>query len=93
VLDKITGRARDVTTGLNRPLTFETLSIVVRSCRKAPPEDRPEVWAFLEITDTTAPTEGGERPMLFSGWMFASSPALNALEHPNYDVWVIDCRS
>ena len=48
----------------------------------------PESAAFLEIDD-----EHPDRPRveLFTGWMFASSPALSALEHPVYDVWVLDC--
>jgi hypothetical protein len=70
--------------------------IVVKACRKAPPEETPEVTAFLEITQLSAPgveAPSGDDAKIFSGWMFASSPALNALEHPTYDVWVIDCKS
>ena len=71
-------------------VTFGTLEIVVRSCHKRPPEEPPESAAFLEVTDIK-PNE--DPAPLFSGWMFASSPALSALEHPVYDVWVIDCRT
>ena len=50
---------------------------------------------FLEVFDHPPAREGeeSERREIFSGWMFASSPALNALEHPTYDIWAIDCRS
>ncbi|MGH7062055.1 MAG: DUF2155 domain-containing protein [Stellaceae bacterium] len=63
--------------------------MLVRDCEKNPPEDRPESAAFLEI-DETRPGEGPVRQ--FSGWMFASSPALSALENPVYDVIVLDCK-
>ena len=56
-----------------------------RACRKTPPEEAPESASFLEIDDDV----GNER--VFSGWMFASSPGVSALEHPVYDVWVLDC--
>ena len=87
-LDKITARISTVEAPIDSTVQFGTLKITVRSCRKRPPEETPEVTAFLEITEQMP----GETPaMLFTGWMFASSPALNSLEHPVYDIWVIDC--
>ena len=71
-------------------MPFGTLSIEVAACRKAPPEDPPESAAFLKIVDAK-PGEAKQR--VFSGWMFASSPALSAMDHPVYDIWVIDCSS
>lgn len=88
-LDKITGRVRTIEAPVAQTIRFGTLDIVVRTCRKRPPEEPPESAAFLEITDVKA----GETPKaLFSGWMYASSPAVSALEDPVYDVWVIDCK-
>jgi hypothetical protein len=88
-LDKITGRVRTVETPIEQTLRFGTLDILVRACRKRPPEETPESAGFLEIRDV----KPGETPRtLFTGWMFASSPAVSALEHPVYDVWVIDCK-
>jgi len=88
-LDKITGRVRTIEAPVAQTVRFGTLDIVVRTCRKRPPEEPPESAAFLEITDV----KPGETPKpLFSGWMFASSPAMSALEDPVYDVWVIDCK-
>jgi len=69
---------------------FGTLAIHVRDCEKSPPEDAPESAAFVEI-DETRP--GEIRNRVFSGWMFASSPALSALEHPVYDVTLLDCKA
>ena len=88
-LDKITARISTFDAPLNQSVRFGSLEIVPRSCHKTPPEEPPERAAFLEITDVRPDSE----PVaLFTGWMFASSPALSALEHPVYDVWVIDCK-
>jgi hypothetical protein len=88
-LDKITARISQFEAPVGALVRFGTLSIRVRDCEKNPPEETPENAAFLEI-DEVRPGEA--RTRLFSGWMFASSPALSALEHPVYDVNVLDCR-
>lgn len=94
-LDKVTARTRDFEAPVGEEVRFGALSITVPYCRKRPPEEPPEVYAFLEIEDRRTDGFGvqAEGELMFSGWMFASNPALNALEHPVYDVWVIDCRS
>ena len=88
-LDKVTARIKRLTVHVGQTGKFGTLSIVVDACRKAPPEDQPESAAFLKITD------GKSDPPVtaFSGWMFASSPALSATDHPVYDISVVDCTS
>ena len=89
-LDKITGRAIDVSAPAGVPVRFGSLTITARYCYTVPPEEPPETNAFLQIDDGRP----GETPKrVFSGWMFASTPALSALEHPVYDVWVITCRT
>ena len=89
-LDKVTARISTVRAPIGVTVRFGSLRIVARICRKTPPEEPPESAAFLEIDDV----KPGETPQrIFSGWMFASSPALSALEHPVYDVWVIDCKN
>jgi hypothetical protein len=89
-LDKITARITTFDAPLDAPVRFGALEIVARDCNKRPPEEPPEVSAFLEVAEV----KPGQPPTaLFTGWMFASSPALSALEHPVYDVWVIDCRT
>lgn len=94
-LDKVTGHARDFTAPIGEDVRFGTLVITVRACHKRPAEETPEVAIYLEVSDAPPPRAGQEATTtdLFAGWMFASSPALNALEHPVYDVWAIDCRS
>jgi hypothetical protein len=89
-LDKITGRVSSIEAPVGTAVKFGSLLITARRCERTPPEEPPEATAFLEIVDA----KPGEAPVkLFEGWMFASSPAVSALEHPVYDVWVIDCRN
>lgn len=87
-LDKVTARISSITAPLNEAVRFGTLEIIVHRCTKRPPEETPESAVLLEIHDVKP---GESRVLLFKGWMFASSPALSALEHPVYDVWVKDC--
>lgn len=90
-LDKITARITTFEAPIGREVAFGTLRILAFACRKRPPEEPPEVAVFLEISEHRV---GDDLPTpLFTGWMFASSPALSALEHPVYDVWVIDCKT
>ena len=87
-LDKTTARVSTFELNINERGTFGTLIIKVRACRKRPPTEPPESAAYVEVLDKKI----GEEPTdLFAGWMFASSPTLNSLEHPVYDVWVLKC--
>jgi hypothetical protein len=90
-LDKITARVSTLEIPVGETVAFGTLRIKLDTCHKRPPEEPPETTAFLEI-DEERPGDS-EPTRLFTGWMFASSPALSALEHPVYDVWVIDCKT
>jgi hypothetical protein len=88
-LDKVTARVSTFSAAIGVPAHFGTLEIVVDTCVKKPPEEPPETAAFLDIYETRP---DAPRQKIFSGWMFASSPGLNPLEHPVYDVWLKDCR-
>jgi len=89
-LDKVTARISEFNVRAGESVSFGSLNITVQDCFKRPPEETPESAAFLEISDKGI----AEKPVkFFSGWMFASSPALSALEHPVYDVWVVDCMN
>lgn len=89
-IDKVTARISTVTAPIDQPVRFGAFEIVVRSCQDRPPTETPENAAFLQI-DEDRPD--APRKRIFSGWMFSSSPALNALEHPVYDIWVHACSS
>ena len=89
-LDKITGRPANVLAPIGVPVTYATMTITARYCYSTPASEPPETTAFLQIED--------HRPdqdvrAVFSGWMLASSPSLNGLQHPLYDVWVITCTT
>jgi len=92
-LDKTTARVSKFDAPVDKPVHFGTLVITVRACYKHPPEERPETTAFLEIDETRPNGAASETKRVFSGWMFASSPAISALEDPIYDVNVLDCKS
>jgi hypothetical protein len=87
-LDKITARVSEVYAPINAPVRFGSLEVVARFCYRRPPEEPPEKTVFVEIADILPERS---RVDFFVGWMFASSPALSALDHPVYDVWLIDC--
>ena len=108
-LDKITGDSIDLDSRIGETIEFGRLEITVRACFQAPPEDTPESAAYIEVESTTpedrerlpggqdgdagSGSQGAADAHVFSGWMFASSPGLNALDHPTYDVWVISCKT
>ena len=94
-LDKVTGHARDFNAPIGRPVRYGTLEIIARSCVRTPPEEPPETKIFVEVFDHPIPRRGEERPRreVFSGWLFASSPGVSAIEHPVYDIWAISCRA
>jgi hypothetical protein len=87
-LDKVSGRIVSIEAPVGQTVHFGTLEMIVRTCRKRPPEEAPESAAFIDIWEIKT---GEAAASLFRGWMFASSPALSALEHPVYDVWLVDC--
>lgn len=87
-IDKITGRTLTFEARVGSTVKYGPLYIKVQACRKAPPIEQPESAAFLQIWEVTPKDDS---KWVFSGWMFASSPALSAMDHPIYDVWVLDC--
>lgn len=90
-LDKPNARVQTFNVQVGHSATFGPLNVKIRACKKAPPEETPEAVAFVKIDDPRA--KDMSRQNLYKGWMFASSPALSALEHPIYDVWVLDCKN
>jgi len=92
-LDKITARVSTFDAPVDKSVRFGSLVITVRACVKRPPEEPPETAAFLQIDEVRSSGATFESKRVFSGWMFASSPAISAMEDPIYDVGVLDCKS
>lgn len=87
-LNKVTARISRLEVPVGTSIRFGNLEIVVERCAKSAPNEQPENAALLEILDRK-PDEKPE--VAFYGWMFSSSPSLAGLEHPVYDVTVLEC--
>lgn len=87
-LDKVSARTMTFEVRVGSTVKFGSIFIKVQSCRKSEPIDAPESASFLQVWEVPP---GGDSKWIFSGWMFASSPALSPMDHPIYDVWVLDC--
>jgi hypothetical protein len=88
-LDKVTARISNLEVPLNETRQFGSLRLTPRVCYSRPPTEQPKTTTFVEIDETLL---SGQETRLFTGWMFAESPGLNAVEHPVFDVWLTDCR-
>ena len=83
-LDKFSGLAETFEAVVGAPTAYRRLTVTVRACR----DTGADAEAWLEIIDAKAPAAP-----VFAGWMIAASPALSALDHPRYDVWVLSCKT
>jgi hypothetical protein len=92
-LDKTTARVSTFEAPVDRSVRFGTLVITVRACVKRPPEEPPQTAAFLQIEEVRPGSTKVTSKRVFSGWMFASSPAISALDDPVYDITVLDCKT
>ena len=88
-LDKITGRITNFDVYIDETVQFGALQITPRVCYTRPPTETQRTSVFIEV-DQVSLKGGSER--IFTGWMFADSPALNAIDHPVYDIWLVDCK-
>ena len=87
-MDKITGKVNVIEVPVGGEVKFGSFSVVVRSCKTNSEDEIPENFAFVDVTDKSFDKDEFN---IFKGWMFSSSPALNAVEHPIYDVWLLKC--
>ena len=93
-LDKVTARTMTFEAQIGTTITFGNLYIRIQTCRQSQPIDEPESAAFLQIWEDLVAKESrspDNTNWVFSGWMFASSPGLSHMDHPVYDVWVLEC--
>ena len=88
-LDKITGRITNVDVYIDETVQFGALQITPRVCYTRPATETQRTSVFLEVDQVSL--KGGTQ-RIFTGWMFADSPALNAIDHPVYDIWLVDCK-
>jgi len=88
-LDKITGRITNFDVYIDETVQFGALQITPRVCYTRPPTETQRTSVFLEVDQVSLK---GSVTRVFTGWMFADSPALNAIDHAVYDIWLIDCR-
>lgn len=88
-LDKMTGRTQTFEIAAGTEEMADRLRVRLEACRSPDDNAQHGTMAFVQIWDTK---QAGDAPV-FSGWMFAESPALSALDHPRYDVWVISCTT
>jgi hypothetical protein len=88
-LDKRTGLTHEFVVKPGATVSFETLTIKVRTCETTPEWEQKQTAAFLQIFEPQG--KAATPTKIYSGWMFAESPSLNPLEHPRYDVWVRNC--
>jgi hypothetical protein len=87
-LDKVTARISRLEIKLGETVKFGALKVTPRLCYSRPPDQPPKTTTFVNVTEHQL--DGSEKK-LFSGWMFAESPGLDAVEHPVYDVWLTEC--
>ncbi len=87
ILDKMTGQVETIEMRVGETRDVDRLEVALRICRVPEEDERSDAYAYLEIRDLR------EDLPRFSGWMFASTPALSALDHARYDVWVESCST
>ncbi len=88
-LDKITGRIISFEVAMNETVQFGSLLITDRVCYTRPPTEAPQTDTFVQVDQVDADKT---TKRIFSGWMFAASPGLNALDQPVYDIWLTNCK-
>ena len=89
-LDKVTARISKLEVKLGETVRFGALKLTPRACYTRQPTEPPKTTSFVEVQEIQL---DGKEQRIFSGWMFAESPGLNAVEHPVFDVWLTDCTT
>lgn len=87
-LDKVTARISKLEVPLNQSVEFGSLKVTPRVCYSRPATEQPKTTSFVEVDEKEL---DGNTKRIFTGWMFAESPGLNAVEHPVFDIWLTGC--
>lgn len=88
-LDKITGRIISFDVYINETVQFGALQVTPKVCYSRPDAEEPKTDTFVEVDEITLDRKIRR---IFTGWMFAESPGISAVEHPVYDVWLKSCK-
>ncbi len=88
-LDKVTATIKTLEVPIDQTVQFGALKVTPRVCYSRPPTEQPKTTSFVEVDEIGL---DGNQKRIFTGWMFAESPGLNAVEHPVFDVWLTDCQ-
>ena len=89
VLDKVSNKLYEKKISINNSESIGTLVIEVYSCFSEPPDEVPEDYVLIDVKDTFQ----DENKSIYKGWMISSSPDVTPLEHPIYDLWLLDCNN
>lgn len=89
-LDKVTGRISHLEVPIDQTVEFGALKVTPRICDTRPATETPHTTSFVEVDEVKLT---GEEHRIFTGWMFAESPGLHAVEHPVFDVWLTNCKT
>jgi len=89
-LDKITGTITTFEIKIGETKRFGSLNVTPRICNTRPITEEPKTTSFIEVDENHL---DGSLKRIFTGWMLAQSPGLNAVEHPVYDIWLTGCRN
>lgn len=88
-LDKVTATIKKLEVPLGTTVDFGALKVTPRVCYSRPATEAPKTTSFVEVDELQL---DGQQKRIFTGWMFAESPGLNAVEHPVFDVWLTECQ-
>jgi hypothetical protein len=88
-LDKVTATIKILEAPLNQTIEFGSLKVTPHACYTRPSTEQPKTTTYVDVDEIQL---DGQQKRIFSGWMFAESPALNAVEHPVFDVWLTGCQ-
>ena len=88
-LDKVTATIKKLEVPLGKTIEFGSIKVTPRACYSRPPTEKPKTTTFVEVDEIQL---DGQVKRIFTGWMFAESPGLHAVEHPVFDVWLTECQ-
>ena len=91
ILDKVSSKSSKLKIEINSEVKFKNLKIKVLKCENSKFDDNPEVTAYLQVIDTES--KNNDKVFVFNGWTFASSPTLQSIDHPIYDLWITGCEN